>query len=242
MTQDSLSQRPQLSVIIPCYNERDTIAATLALVREVNLSKEIVVVDDGSTDGTQQVLQALAGPDLTLVLQNENAGKGAAIRTAIEHVTGEIVIVQDADAEYDPHEYPRLIEPILAGQTDVVYGSRFLEQGKERRRRWPEGMRFPNWLINRILAGMANLLYGAQITDEATCYKVFRTEVLKSIPLKCQRFEFCPEVTAKLRRRNIRILEVPISYHARTSQQGKKINWRDGVEAIWTLLRYRFGE
>jgi glycosyltransferase involved in cell wall biosynthesis len=238
---DSREKRPVISVIIPAYNERDTIASTIALVRAVEIDKQIIVVDDGSTDGTREILQTLAGPDLTVILQPQNAGKGSAIRAGIPQAQGDIIIIQDADAEYDPGEYPKLIAPILAGRTDVVYGSRFLtEDEKGKRLRWPEGMAFPNWFINRLLAGMANLLYGAKITDEATCYKVFRTDILKAIPLVCTRFEFCPEVTAKIRRRKIPILEIPITYRGRTSQQGKKINWRDGVEAIWTLVKYRF--
>jgi dolichol-phosphate mannosyltransferase len=238
------SRSPVLSVIIPVYNERDTIAATIALVRNVPIDKQIIVVDDGSTDGSQEILKSLAGPDLTLVLQSPNAGKGSAIRAGIPHIQGQVVIIQDADAEYDPSQYPQLIAPILEGRADVVYGSRFLVaagNGKHRLQ-WPEGMKFPNWFINRLLAFMANVLYRAHLTDEATCYKVFRADILKSIPLSCERFEFCPEVTAKVRRRNIAIVEVPIAYYGRSIKQGKKINWRDGIEAIWTLIKYRFGE
>jgi dolichol-phosphate mannosyltransferase len=237
------SLRPLLSVLIPAYNERDTIANTIALVRAVALDKEIIVVDDGSTDGTREILQSLAGPDLVVVLHEKNRGKGAAIRTAIEHMHGQIAIVQDADAEYDPSQYPQLVAPIQAGKAEVVYGSRFLvprENGAGNKLHWPEGMAFPNWFINRLLAFMSNVLFGAHITDEATCYKVFRAEVLKEIPLVCERFEFCPEVTAKVSRRHIPITEVPISYRGRSAKEGKKINWRDGVEAIWTLLKYRF--
>jgi len=245
MTNDNHSQsKPLLSIIMPVYNERDTISAIIKLVRAVPLSKEIIVIDDGSTDGTQEVLKSMTGDDLVLLLQEKNAGKGAAIRVGIPHVSGEIAIIQDADTEYDPQDYHALIKPIQEGKAEVVYGSRFLmpeaiEQGS-RKLRWPDGMRFPNWFINRFLAWLSNVFYKADITDEATCYKVFKAEVLKSLPLTCERFEFCPEVTAKLRRRNYKIVEVPISYHARTTQQGKKINWRDGFEAIWTLLRYRF--
>ena len=241
------SRKPLLSVIIPAYNERDTIANTIALVRAAPVDKEIIVVDDGSTDGTWEVLRELAGPDLLVLHLLRNFGKGTAIRTAIPHVQGDIVIIQDADAEYDPNEYPKLVAPIVAGQAQVVYGSRFLEVqeaeagGKSRPRlRWPEGMRPANWFINRLLAVMANVLFRARITDEATCYKVFRAEVLESIQLNCRGFEFCPEVTAKVRRRGIPIMEVPISYKARSFQQGKKINWRDGFRAIWALVKYRF--
>jgi len=241
----SQPERPLLSVIIPAYNERDTIAATIALVRAAPVDKEIIVVDDGSDDGTAEILRRLAGPDLTVLYLARNSGKGTAIRAALPYTKGKVIIIQDADAEYDPAQYPRLIAPILSGKTEVVYGSRFLREendAREKGLRWPEGMRLANWLINRLLAWLANRLYRAGITDEATCYKVFRAEVLKSLPLSCRRFEFCPEVTARLCRRGVAILEVPICYHARTSLQGKKISWKDGVQAVWTLLKYRFRE
>ncbi len=233
------ARKPVLSVIIPAYNERDTIANTIALVRSSPVEKEIIVVDDGSSDGTWDILNSLAGPDLLVLRLLRNFGKGTAIRTAIPHVRGDIVIIQDADAEYDPTEYPKLIAPILAGKAQVVYGSRFLDTTTSKLH-WPEGMRFPNWFINRLLAKMANLLFGAKITDEATCYKVFRADVLDSIQLNCRGFEFCPEVTAKVRRKGIPIMEVPISYKGRSVTQGKKINWRDGYRAVWALLKYRF--
>jgi glycosyltransferase involved in cell wall biosynthesis len=160
-------------------------------------------------------------------------GKGAAIRRALEQVTGDIVLIQDADLEYDPSDYPALIAPIAGGQADVVYGTRAPRF---------EGMRWPHRVFNSLAARLANLLYRAAITDEATCYKAFRTEVIRSIPLRCERFEFCPEITAKVRRRGIRIHEVPISYHARSVGAGKKIRWWDGVVALWTLVKYRFRE
>jgi dolichol-phosphate mannosyltransferase len=224
----SASHKPILSVVIPAYNEQDTIAGILERIRAVPLEKEIIVVDDASTDNTTKILEGLAASDLKVIRQPKNAGKGAAIRAGIPHATGEIVIIQDADAEYDPAEYPKLIAPILAGEAEVVYGSRFWTQesyqaGGKKKLLWPKGMQRANWLINRLLAGMANVLYKANITDEATCYKVFRAEVLQAIPLKCERFEFCPEVTAKVRRRGLRIKEIPITYCGRTSQEGKKI-------------------
>jgi dolichol-phosphate mannosyltransferase len=221
----------QVSVIIPVYNERDTIAETVRRVRNSPVDKEIVVVDDASTDGTPSVLETLSGPDLKLIGQPVNQGKGAAIRRGLEEASGDIILIQDADLEYDPADYPKLIGPIESGEADVVYGTRAPEF---------RGMRLPHRIFNWVAARLANLLYSAGITDEATCYKVFRADVLKSIPLNCQRFEFCPEVTAKVRKRGIRIHEVPVAYQARSVGAGKKIRWWDGVEALWTLIKYRF--
>jgi dolichol-phosphate mannosyltransferase len=232
----------KVSVIIPVYNERDTVAETIARVRASpawsaqgagRCGRQIIVVDDASTDGTGEVVAALAADDLELVRQPRNMGKGAAIRRALEQVTGDIVLIQDADLEYDPSDYPALIAPIADGQADVVYGTRAPRF---------EGMRWPHRVFNWLAARLANLLYRAGITDEATCYKAFRTEVIRSIPLRCERFEFCPEITAKVRRRGIRIHEVPISYHARSVGAGKKIRWWDGVAALWTLVKYRLRE
>lgn len=225
------SIRVQVSVIIPVYNERDTIAETIRRVRSSPVDKEIVVVDDASTDDTPSVLETLSGPDLKLIRQPANQGKGAAIRRALQEASGDIILIQDADLEYDPADYPKLIEPIESGEADVVYGTRAPEF---------RGMRLPHRIFNWSAARLANLLYRAGITDEATCYKVFRAEVLKSIPLTCRRFEFCPEVTAKVRKRGIRIHEVPVAYQARSVGAGKKIRWWDGVEALWTLIKYRF--
>lgn len=221
----------KVSVIIPVYDERETIAETIARVRACPVEKEIIVVDDASSDGTPEVISALAGDDLRLLCQPRNLGKGAAIRRALEIAAGDIVLIQDADLEYDPADYPALIGPIISGEADVVYGTRAPRF---------EGMRCAHRVFNWIAARLANFLYHAGITDEATCYKVFRAEVIRSMPLKCQRFEFCPEVTAKVCKRGLRIHEVPISYHARTAGAGKKIRWWDGVIALWTLLKYRF--
>jgi len=220
----------KLSVIIPVYNERETIAETIVRVRASPVEKEIIVVDDASGDGTAELVASLAGEDLRLIRQPTNQGKGSAIRRALTDVTGEIVIIQDADLEYDPADYPALIAPILSGETPVVYGTRAPRF---------EGMGWPHRVFNWIAAFLANLLYGAGITDEATCYKVFRTQLLRDIPLRCQRFEFCPEVTAKIRKRGIRIREVPVTYQARSVGAGKKIRWWDGVVALWTLVKYR---
>jgi len=223
---------PVVSIIIPAYNEADTIVQAIERVRAVPLQKEILVVDDGSTDATSDLLAQQ--PDVVLLRHERNLGKGMAIRTAIAHATGDIIMIQDADLEYDPMDIPRVIAPIAEGKADVVYGSRFLTA------RRPKGMRLPNYLINRLLAAMVRWLYWHPLTDEATCYKAFRADLLKSVPLTCRRFEFCPEVTAKVIRRGVRIMEVPIHYEARTTLQGKKIRWWDGVEAIWTLVKWRF--
>ncbi len=224
-----------LSVIIPAYNEGSTIAEVVRRVAAIPLPVEIIVVDDGSTDSTPSVLERMRieYPNLVVVTHARNRGKGAAIRSGIEVASGDVIIIQDADLEYNPSEIPSVIRPILQGAARVAYGTRF-HSGR------PHGMRLPNWIINRLLAWMANFLFRASITDEATCYKAFRADLLKSIPLKCERFEFCPEVTAKVRKRGECIAEVPISYTARTIQEGKKIRWTDGIEAIWTLIKYRF--
>jgi glycosyltransferase involved in cell wall biosynthesis len=231
----------KLSIIIPCYNEVENIADVIDKVAAVNvgLEKEIIVVDDGSVDGTMKVLEEMkeqkSGSDVFKVhFSMLNSGKGFAIRIGLRYATGEIVIIQDADLEYDPNDYPKILEPILKGEADVVYGSRFM--GKSR----PEGMAFMNWVANRLLAIMATILYGKHITDEATCYKAFRRDVIDSVELTCQRFEFCPEVTSKVLKKKYRLVEVPINYQGRTTLEGKKITWWDGIVAIWTLLKYRF--
>ena len=200
----------------------------------VPIDKEVVVVDDGSGDGTREVLARLARElPIRALFHEQNRGKGAAIRTALAEAHGEVVVVQDADLEYDPEDYPRLLQPILEGRTNVVYGSRYLDHKNP--------LPFTHFKVAVLLLNaMANLLYGTRLTDEATCYKMFRASLLRSLPLRCERFEFCPEVTARVAKRGEKILEVPIRYHYRTRAQGKKIGWRDGFEAIWTLLRYRF--
>jgi glycosyltransferase involved in cell wall biosynthesis len=227
----------KVSIIIPVYNESRTFPELLARVRRAPLpfdcDREIIVIDDGSSDGTAQLLQEQANAGVVIARQNRaNRGKGAAIRAGIELATGDVVLLQDGDLEYDPDDYARLIEPILRGAADVVYGSRF--------RGTPSGMAWKNRLANRILTAAANLLYNARITDEATAYKAFRAPVLRRLRIESRRFEFCPEVTAKVRRLGYRIHEVPIRYHARGIGEGKKIRARDGFSALWTLLRYRF--
>lgn len=225
-----------LSVAIPAFNERDTLRELLAQVRAVPVRKEIILVDDGSTDGTREILQnEIEGkyPDVRVFYHPENRGKGAAICTAITHATGDYLIVQDADLEYDPNEYLKLLPLLESGQADVVYGSRFLGSIQK--------MRLTNLIANKLLTWGTNLLYpGSGVTDEATCYKVFRLDLLKSLALKSRRFDFCPEVTAKVLKRGHKIHEVPIHYVARTEQQGKKIRWTDGFDALWTLIKYRF--
>jgi len=231
----------KLSIIIPCYNEVRNIADVVDRVAsvDVGLDKEIIVVDDGSVDGTMRVLEEIKeqrkGSEVLKVhFSMLNSGKGFAIRIGLKYATGDIVIIQDADLEYNPEDYPKIIEPIIKGEADVVYGSRFMNKAR------PEGMAFTNWLANRVLAILATVLYGRRITDEATAYKAFRRDVIDSVELTCQRFEFCPEVTSKVLRKRYRLVEVPISYRGRTTLEGKKITWWDGIVAIWTLFKYRF--
>ena len=220
-----------VSVIVPVYNETAHLAELLKAVQESPVKKEIIIVDDGSTDGTREKLQALPPQsDVTIVFHEVNCGKGASIRTALEHARGEYVLIQDSDLEYDPGDYPALLAPLREGQANVVYGVR-----PDRPER---GLRF--FLGAKFLTHLTNLLYRAGIHDEATCYKVFRRSLLRRVKLECQRFEFCPEVTAKLSRMGERIEEVPISYHPRSAVEGKKIRHSDGWLAIWTLIRYRF--
>jgi glycosyltransferase involved in cell wall biosynthesis len=226
--------QPRLSLIIPIYNEADLLPEVLRRVRAMPWpNKELVLVDDCSQDGTQEILEREKGRPDTIVLRHDrNQGKGAAIRTGLQHFTGDIAIIQDADLEYDPAEIPLVIAPIVRGDSDVAYGSRFLGEVKQ--------MRLPNRVANWILAWLVTLLYGQRITDEATAYKAFRREVIRSIPLECQRFEFCPEVTAKVLKRGYRIIEIPVTFTARTFEEGKKIGWRDFITAVWVLLKVRF--
>ena len=225
----------KLSIVIPCYNEFATIERVLEEVRSVDLGtmeREILIVDDGSTDGTRELIAGMtAQPDLRIIFQPRNRGKGAAVRTGFESATGDVVLVQDADLEYDPHEYPRLLRPILEGKADVVFGSRFL--GDTRR-----VLYFWHTVMNRALTTLSNMCTDLNLTDMETCYKVMRREVLEGLDLRSERFGIEPELTAKIARRRWRVYEVPVSYHGRTYAEGKKIGWKDGVVAVWTILRY----
>ena len=228
----------KLSIVIPAYNERPTVEALLERVAAAplpdSLEREIIVVDDGSADGTRELLRRLeaAGePPFRLALHPENRGKGAALRTGFEQATGDIVLVQDADLEYNPRDYPALLRPILDDEADVVYGSRF-SGGPHR------VLFFWHYVGNRFLTTLSNMLTDLNLSDMETCYKVFRREVLTGLELRSDRFGIEPELTAKVARTPARIYEVPISYHGRTYAEGKKIGWRDGFAAIWAILRY----
>jgi dolichol-phosphate mannosyltransferase len=222
-----------VSVIVPVYNELAHLDEILQAIHASPVKKEIIIVDDGSTDGTREKLRAMplvGNSDVTVVFHEKNCGKGAAIRTALQYARGEYVLIQDSDLEYDPQDYPALLQPLVQRKANVVYGVR-----PDRPER---GLRF--FLGAKLLTHLANLLYRAGIHDEATCYKVFRRSLIAQIDLECQRFEFCPEVTAKLCRMGEKIAEVPVAYAPRSAGEGKKIRHADGWLAIWTLLRYRF--
>lgn len=222
-----------LSILIPVYNEKDTVLELLRRVEAVALpvAKQIVIVDDGSTDGTRAILKGL-GTRAKVILHERNLGKGAALRTALGHASGEISIIQDADLEYDPADYPGLLAPILDGRADVVYGSRFLG-GPHR------VLFFWHYFGNKLFTLITNILYNINLTDMGTCYKVFLTEKIRAIPLHSERFGIEAEITAKICKRHLRIYEVPISYSGRTYEEGKKITWKDGFSYLSCLLRYR---
>jgi glycosyltransferase involved in cell wall biosynthesis len=231
------AQKTALSVIIPCFNEVDFLEAILERVRAVGLANEIIIVDDGSTDGTRDILKRLETDtgtgDLRIIYHDHNQGKGAALVTGFAAATGDILLIQDADLEYDPRDYPTLIRPIEEGISPVVYGSRFL--GGPRK-----AMNFWNMVANKILTLTTNILYNAILSDMETCYKVFKRDVVTNMTIHARGFEFEPEFTAKVLKQGIRIYEVPISYNGREWDEGKKIKWTDAPLAFWTLVKYRF--
>jgi glycosyltransferase involved in cell wall biosynthesis len=225
----------KLSVVIPVYNEEQWIAEVIRRVRAVPIPKEIIIVDDCSKDGTRDILSKLTGDDLHIILQERNQGKGAALRTGFEYATGDVVLVQDADLEYDPAEYPRLLQPIMENKADVVFGSRFIGERHRVLYYWHS-------VVNWFLTWLSNVFTDLNLTDMETCYKVFRREVLAEMKLKSNRFGFEPEVTAKVakRRPSWRVYEVPISYSGRTYEEGKKIGLKDAFNALYCILRYRY--
>jgi glycosyltransferase involved in cell wall biosynthesis len=221
-------------VIVPVFNERNTVAEIIRRMRAVDLplDREIIVVDDGSSDGTEKVLPTLEDSTVRVVRHSGNRGKGAAIRTGLEHARGDAVLIQDADLEYDPEDWPKMLAPMLRGKAVIVYGSRFTGEHAN--------LLFLHWVGNRFLSLMTNVLYNTTLSDMETCYKLFDRRVLDGITIRSDRFEFEPEITAKVLRKGYRIYEVPISYAGREFHEGKKITWRDGFGALWTLVRYRF--
>ena len=228
----------KLSIIVPVYNELDTISEVVNRISKLDLDKEIIIVDEGSTDGTSELLNNKFNgqDDIKIVLHSNNYGKGMAVRTALKSVEGDIVIIQDADLEYNPDEYPILLEPILEGRADVVYGSRFIGKGPHRI------LFFWHYAGNKLLTLISNMFTNLNLTDMETGYKVFKSEVIKDITIKQNRFGFEPEITAKFAKKRLRIYEVGISYAGRTYDEGKKIGWKDGFVALWCILKYNLLE
>ena len=226
----------KLSVVVPVFNERNTLVEIVRRMRAVELpdgiEREIIVVDDGSDDGTRDVLNQLGDSTVRVVMHEANLGKGAALRTGFAHATGDYVLVQDADLEYDPEDWPKLLNPVLRGKARVVYGSRFTGERRN--------MLLIHWIGNRFLSMTTNVLYNTTLSDMETCYKLFERELVGQLKLHSNRFDIEPEITAKILKRGIRIYEVPISYSGREFDEGKKITWRDGFSALWTLVKYRF--
>ena len=223
-----------LTVITPVFNERTTVAEVIRRMRAVELPVvlQIIVVDDGSSDGSDKILGALEDSTVHVIRHGRNQGKGAAIRTGLAEARGDLVLIQDADLEYDPNDWPRLLEPVLRGKARVVYGSRFTGERKN--------MLPLHWLGNRLLSLITNVLYSSTLSDMETCYKLFDAQVLEGLTIQSNRFDFEPEITAKVLRRGHRIYEVPISYAGREMDEGKKITWRDGISALWALVKFRF--
>lgn len=222
----------KLSIVVPIYNEEKTLRVILKKILDQPLEKEVILVDDGSTDGTREILKSLDHPEVRVILLPENRGKGAALRAGFREASGEIVIVQDADLEYNPEEYPSLVRPIEEGVADVVYGARFLG-GPHR------VLYFWHYCGNKLLTLITNVLFNINLNDMETCYKVFRREALEGVEIKSDRFGFEPEITARMVKSRQRIYEIPISYFGRTYEEGKKITWKDGLVALYTLLRFR---
>ncbi|MCS6818394.1 MAG: glycosyltransferase family 2 protein [Chitinophagales bacterium] len=223
----------KLSVIIPVYNEEKTLAELVDKVLNVPIEKEIIIINDGSTDATGAIAAQLARENVKVFHHERNKGKAAAIRTGLNYVSGDMVIIQDGDLETDPNDYLHLVQPIIEGKAQVVYGSRNLKRANGKR----------IWLYDlggRFISWWASVLYNQKITDEAACYKVFKTEIIKKIPLTYDRFEFCPEVTARVSKMGIKIHELPMSYYPRGFSEGKKMRWTDGLKAFWVLLKLRF--
>jgi len=226
----------KLSVIVPVYNERNTLVEILRRMRAVELpdgvEREIIIVDDGSDDGTRDVLKQLSDSTVRVVMHDMNQGKGAAVRTGLETATGDYVLIQDADLEYDPEDWPRLMHPVLRGRARVVYGSRFTGERRN--------MLFLHWIGNRFLSLVTNVLYNTTLSDMETCYKLVDKQLFDGMRLQADAFDIEPEITAKILKQGVRIYEVPISYAGREFDDGKKITWRDGFAALWTLVKYRF--
>ena len=223
----------KLSVVVPIYNEKATIHTILERIEQAEFDKEIILIDDYSTDGTREILQNEYAAKHKLLLHPRNMGKGAALYTGFEHVSGDVVIIQDADLEYDPAEYGKILEPIIQGRADVVYGSRFLG-GPHR------AIYFWHYVGNKLMTLLSNVFNNINLTDMETCYKAFRAEILKDMKFKSKRFGFEPEFTAKVARRKLKIFEVPISYYGRTYEEGKKITWKDAITAVYCIVKYRF--
>jgi glycosyltransferase involved in cell wall biosynthesis len=230
------SKLRKLSVVVPVYNERNTLVEVIRRMRAVELpdtiDREIVVVDDGSSDGTRDVLRQLGDSTVRVVMHDNNRGKGAAVRTGFAQASGDYVLIQDADLEYDPEDWPRMLAPVIAGKARVVYGSRFTGERRN--------MLFFHWVGNRFLSLVTNVLYNTTLSDMETCYKLVDRALLQDLDLRADRFEIEPEITAKILRKGVRIYEVPISYTGREVDEGKKITWTDGFAALWTLVKFRF--